>query len=63
MIMMMADHGADVIMVEPANGMSEPTRVLGYQADDDVSVWFRNAARGKRSLKLKLQKRTRFSTS
>ena len=29
MTMMMADHGADVIMVEPANGTGEPTRVLG----------------------------------
>ncbi len=55
MTMMMADHGADVIMVEPANGVGEPTRVLGYRTDDDVSVWFRNIARGKRSLKLNLK--------
>jgi len=55
MTMMMADHGADVIMVEPANGVGEPTRVVGYRTEDDVSVWFRNIARGKRSLKLNLK--------
>lgn len=53
--MMMADHGADVIMVEPANGAGEPTRSIGYRTDDDVSVWFRNIARGKRSLKINLK--------
>lgn len=55
MTMMMADHGADVVMVEPANGVGEPTRVLGYKTDDGVSVWFRNIARGKRSLKINLK--------
>lgn len=55
MTMMMADHGADVIMVEPANGTGEPTRVLGEKTPDGVSVWFRNIARGKRSLKLNLK--------
>jgi len=55
MTMMMADHGADVIMVEPANGTGEPTRVLGETTPDGVSVWFRNIARGKRSLKLNLK--------
>jgi len=55
MTMMFADHGADVIMVEPANGVGEPTRVVGYRTDDDVSVWFRNIARGKRSLKINLK--------
>jgi crotonobetainyl-CoA:carnitine CoA-transferase CaiB-like acyl-CoA transferase len=55
MTMMMADHGADVIMVEPANGIGEPTRALGYRTADDVSVWFRNIARGKRSLKINLK--------
>lgn len=55
MTMMMADHGADVIMVEPANGTGEPTRVLGETTKDGVSVWFRNIARGKRSLKLNLK--------
>jgi len=55
MTMMFADHGADVIMVEPANGVGEPTRVVGYKTEDDVSVWFRNIARGKRSLKINLK--------
>ncbi|NQY95733.1 MAG: CoA transferase [Henriciella sp.] len=55
MTMMMADHGADVIMVEPANGTGEPTRVIGETTGDGVSVWFRNIARGKRSLKLNLK--------
>ncbi len=55
MTMMMADHGADVIMVEPANGVGEPTRHIGYRTDDDVSVWFRNIARGKKSLKINLK--------
>lgn len=53
--MMMADHGADVIMVEPANGVGEPTRQIGQKTEDGVSVWFRNVARGKRSLKLNLK--------
>lgn len=53
--MMLADHGADVIMVEPANGMGEPTREIGYRTKDGVSVWFRNIARGKRSLKINLK--------
>ncbi|MDX2236832.1 MAG: CoA transferase [Hyphomonadaceae bacterium] len=55
MTMMMADHGADVIMVEPANGVGEPTRAIGYRTADGVSVWFRNIARGKRSLKINLK--------
>lgn len=55
MTMMMADHGADVVMVEPANGVGEPTRVIGYKTDDGISVWFRNIARGKRSLKINLK--------
>lgn len=53
--MMMADHGADVIMVEPANGTGEPTRAIGHTTEDGVSVWFRNIARGKRSLKINLK--------
>lgn len=53
--MMMADHGADVVMVEPANGVGEPTREIGWKTPDGVSVWFRNIARGKRSLKLNLK--------
>lgn len=53
--MMLADQGADVIMVEPANGIGEPTREIGYRTTDGVSVWFRNIARGKRSLKINLK--------
>jgi crotonobetainyl-CoA:carnitine CoA-transferase CaiB-like acyl-CoA transferase len=53
--MMMADQGADVVMVEPANGLGEPTREIGWRHPDGVSVWFRNIARGKRSLKLNLK--------
>lgn len=53
--MMMADQGADVVMVEPANGTGEPTREIGWRHRDGVSVWFRNIARGKRSLKLNLK--------
>ncbi len=55
MTMMMADHGADVVMVEPANGVGEPTRIIGYKTEDGLSVWFRNIARGKRSLKINLK--------
>lgn len=55
MTMMMADHGADVIMVEPANGVGEPVREIGERTRDGISVWFRNIARGKRSLKLNLK--------
>jgi len=53
--MMLADHGAEVIMVEPANGVGEPTREIGYRTEDGVPVWFRNIARGKRSLKINLK--------
>ncbi len=50
--MMMADHGAEVIMVEPPSG--EPTRVIGLKEGDD-SIWFRNVSRGKKSLCLNLK--------
>ncbi len=53
--MTMADHGADVIMIEPMNGVGEPSRGLGLRTKDAVSVWFRNIARGKRSLALDLK--------
>jgi crotonobetainyl-CoA:carnitine CoA-transferase CaiB-like acyl-CoA transferase len=58
MTMMMADHGADVIMVEPANGLGEPSRDIGERTSDGVTVWFRNIARGKRSLRLDLKDST-----
>jgi len=50
--LMMADHGADVIRVEPPGG--EPSRDLGLRLGEH-SVWFRNTHRGKRSLKLNLK--------
>ncbi|MBS0274551.1 MAG: CoA transferase [Proteobacteria bacterium] len=53
--MTMADHGADVIMVEPKNGVGEPVRAMGARMPDGASVWFRNIARGKRSLALDLK--------
>ncbi|HSZ11962.1 MAG TPA: CoA transferase, partial [Rhizomicrobium sp.] len=56
--MTMADHGADVIMVEPANGVGEPSRALGARTKDGVAVWFRNIARGKRSIALDLKSET-----
>jgi crotonobetainyl-CoA:carnitine CoA-transferase CaiB-like acyl-CoA transferase len=53
--MTMADHGADVIMVEPKNGVGEPTRRMGTVAKDGQRVWFRNIARGKRAVALDLK--------
>lgn len=53
--MMMADHGAEVIMIEPANGMGEPTRHLGETYADGTRVWFANIARGKKSYKVNLK--------
>jgi len=53
--MTMADNGADVIMIEPANGTGEPTRAMGARAKDGTSVWFRNIARGKRAVALDLK--------
>ena len=50
---MMADHGADVIKLEPA-GEGEPTRHIGYEKNG-TSVWFRNTHRGKRSIQLDLK--------
>ena len=51
--MVMADHGADVIKIEPLAG-GEPARGLGLSKNEQ-SVWFRNTHRGKRSLKLNLK--------
>ena len=53
--MMMADHGAEVIMVEPDNGVGEPTRRMGETYADGTSVWFANIARGKRSYRVNLK--------
>lgn len=55
MSMMMVDHGADVIMVEPDNGLGEPTRQMGEAYDDGKTVWFTNIARGKKSYKVNLK--------
>ncbi|MEM9222292.1 MAG: CaiB/BaiF CoA-transferase family protein [Pseudomonadota bacterium] len=51
--MLLADHGADVIKVEPP-GKGEPTRELGVRSGD-ASVYFRNTNRGKRSVQLDLK--------
>ena len=55
MTMMMADHGAEVIMVEPDNGLGEPTRAMGETYPDGTSVWFANISRGKKSYKVNLK--------
>ena len=60
--MTMADHGADVIMVEPKNGVGEPVRVMGTKAPDGTAVWFRNIARGKRSIVLDLKDKKDLET-
>ncbi|MBL6852626.1 MAG: CoA transferase [Alphaproteobacteria bacterium] len=60
--MTMADHGADVIMVEPKNGIGEPTRRMGTVAKDGERVWFRNIARGKRSVVLDLKNKDDLDT-
>ena len=49
----MADHGAEVIKVEPPGG--EPNREIGLKRDG-VSVFFANTHRGKRSLVLDLKR-------
>ena len=53
MTQMMADHGADVIKLEPVNG-GEPNRGIG-PLRDGVSVYFANTHRGKRSVQLNLK--------
>ncbi len=50
---MMADHGAEVIKIEPPGG--EPVRNVGYRQGGE-SVWFRNTHRGKRSILLDLKR-------
>ena len=49
----MADHGAEVIKIEPPGG--EPVRNVGYRTGDGVSVWFRNTHRNKKSVVLNLK--------
>jgi crotonobetainyl-CoA:carnitine CoA-transferase CaiB-like acyl-CoA transferase len=48
----LADHGADVIKVEPPTG--EPVRKVGY-VEGGTTTWFRNTHRGKRSVVLDLK--------
>jgi len=48
----LVDHGADVIKVEPPTG--EPVRKVGY-VEGNVTTWFRNTHRGKRSIMLDLK--------
>ncbi len=50
--MMMADHGAEVISLEPPSG--EPVRQIGLKQNGE-SVWFRNVFRGKKSINLNLK--------
>ena len=50
--MMMADHGAEVIKVEPPSG--EPVRQVGLRQHGH-SVWFRNTHRHKRCIVLNLK--------
>ena len=49
----MADHGAEVIKVEPLPA-GEPCRDIGAKRDG-VAVWFANTHRGKKSLALNLK--------
>ncbi|MBS0393715.1 MAG: CoA transferase [Proteobacteria bacterium] len=51
--MLMADHGADVIKIE-APGGGDPGREIGLRQGGE-SVFFRNANRGKRSVRLDLK--------
>lgn len=48
----LADHGADVIKIEPPSG--EPVRKVGY-VEGGATTWFRNTHRGKRSVVLDLK--------
>ena len=52
MTQMMADHGAEVIKIEPPTG--EPNREIGLKRDG-VSVYFANTHRGKKCLALNLK--------
>ncbi len=51
---MMADHGAEVIKLEPING-GEPNREIGARRADGVTVYFQNTHRGKKSVQLNLK--------
>jgi crotonobetainyl-CoA:carnitine CoA-transferase CaiB-like acyl-CoA transferase len=51
--MLMADHGAEVIKLEPP-GEGEPVRHVGA-SQAGHTVWFRNTHRGKKSISLDLK--------
>jgi crotonobetainyl-CoA:carnitine CoA-transferase CaiB-like acyl-CoA transferase len=51
--LMMADHGAEVIKVEPP-GDGEPNRHMGAK-EGEFSVYFRNTHRGKKSVSVNLK--------
>lgn len=53
--LMLADHGAEVIKLEPP-GEGEPTRHIGLR-QGGRSVWFRNTHRGKKSISINLKDR------
>ncbi|XDB00424.1 CoA transferase (plasmid) [Sulfitobacter sp. LCG007] len=48
----MADHGAEVIKIEPPSG--EPVRKVGY-VENGWTTWYRNTHRGKKSVMLDLK--------
>lgn len=51
----LADFGADVVKVERPDG-GDTTRVMGWRdPDDDVTLWWKLAGRGKRSVVLDLK--------
>ncbi|MFP6806673.1 MAG: CaiB/BaiF CoA-transferase family protein [Pseudomonadales bacterium] len=50
---MMADHGAEVIKLEPLNG-GEPNREIGPKRGDQ-SIYFANTHRGKKSIQINLK--------
>ena len=52
--MMMADHGAEVIRIEPPGG--EPNREIGKKYRDGTSVYFSGTHRGKQSVMLDFKK-------
>src|ERR1700750_1887150 len=54
--MIMADHGADVIKIEPPGG-GDPGRHVGLKQGEHT-VFFSNANRGKRSITLNLKDST-----
>jgi crotonobetainyl-CoA:carnitine CoA-transferase CaiB-like acyl-CoA transferase len=52
--MMMADHGAEVIRIEPPGG--EPNRAIGKKYPDGTTVYFSSTHRNKKSVMLDFKK-------